>query len=151
LRFTFPEDVHFGCSKCGLCCGDTPKKTRHILLLESDAKRIAAQTKCQIKSFADETTNKAPYVYEMRKTAKEQKCVFLQNNECTVYEVRPLICRFYPFELSKVVGVYKFEVTDECPGVLSLDTLIGVGKKLGGHYFRSLLELALVEFDNCSI
>lgn len=148
MRFEYPADVCFGCSKCGLCCGDTQQKKRHVLLLKSDAERIAAQTKREIGTFAAEIEDNAPYVYEMQKNPLDGKCLFLQGNECMVYAVRPLICRFYPFELStKEEGVYVFRVTDECPGVLCQGTK-GVGKKLDAGFFRALLELACVEL-NC--
>ena len=32
--FTHPANLRFECSRCGLCCGDTAQKTRHILLLK---------------------------------------------------------------------------------------------------------------------
>jgi Fe-S-cluster containining protein len=147
LRFEYPENVRFECTKCGLCCGDTPEKTRHVLLLKTDAARIAAHTKRQIGTFANETQDKSPYVYEMHK-AQDGKCVFLQNNRCVVYNVRPLICRFYPFELLTDENVVcRSRVTDECPGVFCQDT-VGVGKKLDAHYFRVLFELARDELNS---
>ena len=150
MRFEYPADVCFGCSKCGLCCGDTQQKKRHVLLLKSDAERIAAHTKQEIDTFAAEIADKAPYVYELQKNPRDGKCLFLQGNGCKIYAVRPLICRFYPFELStKEEGVYVFRVTDECPGVLCQGTK-GVGKKLDAGFFRILLELASVEFNSRS-
>ncbi len=147
MRFDYPIDVVFSCSKCGLCCGDTKQKKRRILLVKSDAQRIATKTKRQISTFATESANQAPYVYEMQKNPDDGKCVFLRNNECNVYADRPLICRFYPFELSTDEhGVYKFRVTGECPGVFRPDTL-GVEKKLEPGFFRALLKLACAEFD----
>ena len=147
VHFDYPPDLCFGCSKCGLCCGDTPNKTRHILLLKQDATRIAAATSKETATFATETPQNAPYIYEMHKNPADQKCVFLQNNQCTIYEHRPLICRFYPFELSTTEnGVYVFRATDECPGVCATGQGVGKGK-LEERFFRVLLELARVELN----
>ena len=147
MRFEYPTDVCFNCSRCGLCCGDTQQKKRHVLLLKSDAERIAVQTKQEIESFAAEIADKAPYVYEMHKRSSDGKCLFLKDNECTVYGVRPLICRFYPFELStKEEGVFVFRVTDECPEV-SCQGNKAVGKKRDAGFFRALLELACAELQ----
>ena len=44
VDFTYPVNIKFECNRCGLCCGDTKQKTRHILLLEAEAKKIAAHT-----------------------------------------------------------------------------------------------------------
>lgn len=76
------------------------------------------------------------------KKKPDGKCVFLKNNQCIIYAQRPLICRFYPFELKTAEnGVHTFTVTVECPGVLSLDTTKG-GNVLDECYFKRLLRLA---------
>lgn len=144
----YPENVSFNCSKCGLCCGDTSKKTRHVLLPLVDAQRIAAITNQPIDNFADPVSGKEQYVYEMKKIAKG-KCIFLRDNKCTIYENRPLICRFYPFELqTNSKGVYTFAPTNECTGISS-----GEGKnaqRLSRRYFEDLLKLAETQLNGCS-
>jgi Fe-S-cluster containining protein len=134
--FRHPTDLAFECTRCGLCCGDTPNRTRHILLTQKDAEHVANATRREIGSFCTPTPENAPYIYEMNKNP-EGKCVFLQANQCTIYEARPLICRFYPFQLSMDFdGVYVFEATAECP-------VVGAGgKRLDGAFFRGLFELA---------
>jgi len=120
--------------RCGICCGDTPEKLRHPLLLDSEAERIAAFTGKPISEFASRVEGREPYTCDMKKT--EGKCVFLVGNECTIYSVRPLVCRFYPFELKAAEnGQHAFHPTDECPG-------LGKGKRLGEEHFRRLFRLA---------
>jgi len=136
MSFEYPAAVHFRCVKCGICCGDTKKKIRHILILSTEAEQIASATSQPISAFAVKIEDKAPYSYEMKKTAENGKCVFLEKNHCTIYPLRPLICRFYPFEL-KIAANQKneFLYTDECQG-------IGKGKMLGKNYFGKLFQLA---------
>ena len=137
MNFTYPTNVLFNCTKCGLCCGDTEQKTRHILLLESEVNEISAQTHQPKQTFTTEVTDKAPYTYEMKKT-NQGKCLFLKdNNDCSIYLHRPLICRFYPFELKFVhdKNQYFFDFTLECPE-------IGKGKKLLKRDFERLFILA---------
>lgn len=126
----------FYCSKCGLCCGDTKQKPRCILLLESEATDISNLTHQPKQHFANEVKNKAPYLYEMKKNS-QGKCLFLEDNNCAIYEHRPLICRFYPFELkfSQDKENYTFEFTLECPE-------IGKGKKLAKKDFEKLFTMA---------
>jgi Fe-S-cluster containining protein len=135
MSFDYPALVRFRCIKCGLCCGDTKEKTRHILLLKAEAEQIAKVTLKPISLFAFKNSGNAPYIYEMRKT-KDGKCVFLEGTKCTIYSVRPLICRFYPFEL-KVDddGKYTFFYTSECLG-------LNVGSVLSKNYFRKLFRMA---------
>ena len=138
MDFTCPVKVLFDCNRCGLCCGDTKQKTRHILLLETEAKKIAAHTSLFIADFATEIEDKLPYVYEMKKTS-EGKCVHLKSGECSIYPLRPLICMFYPFELKFVEdkGLYNFDFTLECPG-------INQGKIFDEKDFKKLFKLAQV-------
>jgi Fe-S-cluster containining protein len=143
VNFSYPQNVRFTCNHCGICCGDTARKTRHVLLLKAEAECIAMHTKQGVEGFALETEGKAPYVYEMLKNAETGKCVFHRGDGCVVYEVRPLICRFYPFSLALENGVYVFRVTDECPQA-SLTGGEG-GERLSFSYFKRLFELACAE------
>ncbi len=145
VDFIFPVNVRFACSRCGLCCGDTKQKTRHILLLETEAGKIARHTAQSINDFSIEIKDKHPYVYEMKKT-NEGQCVYLKDNQCTIYSLRPLICMFYPFELKfdEDKGLYIFEFTFECPG-------INQGAVLNQKDFKRLFELAqgkIMKTDN---
>ncbi len=138
VKIQYPNDVSFSCSKCGLCCGDTASRKRRVLMLKSDAERISQATGFPIDSFAH-LTKKQPYVYEMHKTP-DGKCMFLKDSQCTIYEYRPLICSFYPFELStNEEGTFVFTATKECPGVCRKDLKV---KPLGEPYYRALLDLA---------
>jgi Fe-S-cluster containining protein len=138
VKFTYPPAVRFHCVKCGLCCGDTKEKNRHILLLEPETEQISETVLQPASQFTVKIQGAEPYSYEMKKT-ETGNCVFLQNNRCTIYEVRPLICRFYPFELKSSHGKnYQFLFTEECPG-------IGKGRVLGEGYFRKMFRLALAK------
>jgi Fe-S-cluster containining protein len=135
MSFNYPAVVRFQCIKCGICCGDTKEKNRHILLLKAEAEQIATTTSQPTSAFTVKIKDKAPYSHEMKKT-EEGKCVFLENNCCTIYTARPLICRFYPFELKTAHdGKHTFLYTTECPG-------INKGSMLSKNYFRKLLRLA---------
>jgi Fe-S-cluster containining protein len=136
LAFNYPEGTRFECVKCGICCGDTAEKNRHILLLESEVKEISEKTGKKAADFCVEIEGSSPYGFEMRKQ-QDGKCVFLKNNQCTIYDFRPLICRFYPFELkfSEEQECYLFKVTLECPGV-------DLGKCLEEVDFKKLFALA---------
>lgn len=147
MHFDYPKNVCFTCSKCGLCCGDTSAKTRHILLLKADAEKIAIFTGQNISKFAHKIQNKRPYIYEMHKNVDTGKCIFLEDNKCTIYKYRPLICRFYPCELlTNEKGKHIFKVTLECPGICQQDP-IDTGRKLNEAHFKALLELARIELD----
>lgn len=135
MEFTYPADICFECNCCGICCADTDHKLRHILLLESEAEEISVATGKAIEDFCNESNGTAPYIYEMKKV--EGDCIFLKDNKCTNYEHRPLICRFYPFELKfdSDKDTHVFTATRECP-------MIGQGKIMTKKDFEALYALA---------
>lgn len=142
VNFDFPAALRFECTQCGICCGDTQEKTRHILLLSTEAEQIAKVTSLQIQGFAEKIKGKAPYVYEMKKTIEHGKCVFLTKRNCTIYPLRPLVCRFYPFELATAPNHrYIFRYTKECPS-------IGTGRTLSKDYFEDLFQMARLKTNN---
>jgi Fe-S-cluster containining protein len=133
-EFEYPKDVGFVCNKCAQCCGDTEDTVRHVLLLKTDATRISNEILLDCHEFAEVISGFEPYVYEMKKT-ENGKCLFLKNNRCTIYKVRPLICRFYPFELKNLGNnKYQFSYTNKCPGV-------GKGSYLKRVFFENLFSI----------
>jgi len=136
VDFTYPVNVRFSCNQCGICCGDTKQKTRHILVLEAEVNNISSQTSLDRTDFSFQIVDKSPFVYEMKKT-NEGNCVFLKENQCMIYQIRPLICEFYPFELkfNNNKQLHVFDFTFECPG-------IGQGKTFNSDEFKRLFNLA---------
>jgi Fe-S-cluster containining protein len=140
MSFNYPRGVRFQCQRCATCCGDTETRVRHILLLRFEADRISKAKSQPINEFAGEIEDHEPYVYEISKKSEERKCVFLKGNHCEIYTLRPLICRFYPFELKTTKnGKYEFSYTEECRG-------IGKGRRLGRAYFENLFQQASAGF-----
>lgn len=101
-----------------------------------EAERISNKIRKPIVDFACKTAWSEPYVFEMNKNA-DGKCVFLRDNSCSIYMMRPLICEFYPFELrANRTNGHVFSFTDECP-------CIGDGPKLNGQYFERLFDKSI--------
>lgn len=132
--FENPPKLRFRCIRCGICCGDTPQKTRHILLLKEEAEEIALTIVKPVSYFSSKVDGALPYRFEMKKNLEDGKCVFLKENRCTAYAVRPLICRFYPFGLKVEQNRHRvFYFANECPG-------IGKGRIVSENDFRRLLR-----------
>jgi Fe-S-cluster containining protein len=140
MEFDYPRNVRFRCLKCALCCGDTKNRVRSILLLKIETDCISQKTSKSLDDFAEKVEGFEPYVYRMKKT-DDGKCVFLKDNSCSIYETRPLICRFYPFQLKNIrTDRYSFEYTTECSG-------IGKGPQLEKRFFERLFK-TLIELVN---
>jgi len=114
-------------------------------MLNVEAERLAQFVGKKICDFAEKVEGKAPYVYEMRKGG-EGKCIFYADNQCSIYKLRPLVCRFYPFELTPSEGKkFKFTATCECPCVSSAGE-----DMLNEVFFRRLLRFALKELGSAA-
>jgi Fe-S-cluster containining protein len=105
-------------------------------MLEKEAERISKITSKQIEAFTIRIVGRQPYLHEMKK-GKAGKCVFLEGKNCSIYASRPLICRYYPFELKTGRNeIFLFSPTKECPS-------IGIGEVLKESYFSNLFKMAL--------
>jgi len=141
LSFTYPKHVCFKCERCALCCGDTEQKVRLILLLRVEAQNIIERTLKSIDEFTEKIEGFEPYIYVMKKT-EDGKCVFLRDRSCSIYEIRPLICRFYPFQLKNLGNDrYGFIYTSECPGIGKSSPLrMSFFKKMFKTFMESMRE-----------
>ena len=78
------------CTRCANCC-----KTMNIKLSDEDARRIAKQLNMEIDDFVETylepDDEDGPYKF------REKPCPFLGDDDrCTIYDVRPTVCREYP-------------------------------------------------------
>jgi len=79
------------CRACAECC-----RVTEVQLAERDVEHLARYLGLRPQKFLEEYTmrNKDQELI-LRRTEKEG-CVFLQGNECTVYEARPGNCEKFP-------------------------------------------------------
>jgi Fe-S-cluster containining protein len=110
-------------------------------MLKKEAEEISKQTKMDITDFCVEIINNHPYQFEMKKLDTD-KCFFLKQGLCSIYDFRPLICRCYPFELKFDEDQQKhvFIATVECASLNSGN------KRLTQAYFQRLFWLAEEKF-----
>lgn len=102
------------------------------MLLDGEVGRIAKTTGMKISEFTVEAKWGA-YTHRMKK--RNGKCPFLNGKACKIYDLRPLVCRLYPFSLEKSGNTYVFEASDDCPGV-------DLGDVVSKQEFRGMFEEA---------
>jgi len=133
-KISYPTRVTWGCHRCSGCCQDTANHSRRIRLLATEVIKISKETGIPVEQFAYETQDRT-YRYEMRKS--NGACYFLNGNRCILYDHRPLVCRFYPFEMRNEEGSLKILVAgQECVGSSN-------GQQLGEDFFRRLATEAI--------
>jgi len=108
----FVKPVGFRCLYCLDCC-----RARHVYLTLKDVERIsmAGHDPQYFVTFSVEGNN-VRFVLALREW--DLGCVFHdpETGRCTIHDVRPLICRIYPFMVSKKPLGVEGEVPFRCKG-----------------------------------
>ncbi|MBE7437509.1 MAG: YkgJ family cysteine cluster protein [Spirochaetales bacterium] len=108
------KEFHFRCTACGLCCdgqGD-------VFFSRTELAKIARFLN---KSKKDWQELKLALIQGVRKGlfvhSAGSACIFLKNNKCSIYPVRPLQCRTFPFWPSHFRSQKTLkELQKSCPG-----------------------------------
>lgn len=137
----FPQ-VKFNCTGCAVCCKDSKSRRRKILLLEGEAVEIERLSGLRKKDFSVRSGRPDAYSRRMKKIGGA--CFFLgKDKRCRIYEKRPLVCMFYPFELSEK-GEISVSRRKECEGLLE-------GSRVPRKFFEKLLIEAKRRFSRENI
>ena len=90
----FKEGLRFQCTGCGKCCTGSPG---YVFLSPSDLERLAIQSSLSIQEFADRYTQQVDDRIALIDRPNSDHCIFLINNQCSVYGARPEQCRTFPW------------------------------------------------------
>jgi Fe-S-cluster containining protein len=106
----FNRDL-FSCTRCGKCCGDVV-----IPLTKEDVRRIEGAGH---SGFYTDT-----WIGTKVMLMRDGKCLFYGNGGCSIYDIRPRICREFPF--TKILGVIPYGRTwHYCEGMQNAKRIIG--------------------------
>lgn len=87
-----PHDV-FRCRRCGACC----RWPGAVRLFAADVERLAAALGLETGAFTERFCRLAPNrAHLVLAERADGACVFLEGNDCRVYEARPTQCRAFP-------------------------------------------------------
>lgn len=98
------REVGFECDCCGKCC--TSEYNDHVFLMDEDTLRIAenmGMDYLQPAPYYDFCDNLGRF-YVMGYALKSKtngNCIFYTENKCEHYDIRPAICRIYPYMLHR--------------------------------------------------
>lgn len=114
-RINISTPVKFKCQKdCSNCCTVSGGM---VLISEKDLKKMSKYLKVSQDEFlVNFTYRKGKYLCLMDKDEKD--CIFLKDNRCTIYPVRPIQCRTFPFWPQNVKSEKRWQIiSEECPGI----------------------------------
>ena len=98
--------VRFQCTGCGACC----KRPGVVEFTPLDILRISQYLEMSQEEFTQTylSLNTDGWIVNVE---DEQPCLFLDDNQCTIHDVKPEQCRSYPFwpEIIKTRYTWKAE------------------------------------------
>ncbi|MES2274096.1 MAG: YkgJ family cysteine cluster protein [Chlamydiota bacterium] len=111
----FADGLRFGCTGCGKCCTGSPG---YVYLSLQDLERFSAHFKITQEEFMKKYTRFVDDQYALLDKPGSDDCLFLQNNQCTVYEARPTQCRTFPWWIHNLRGPEDWEeASKRCEGI----------------------------------
>ncbi len=111
--YFFDQGLRFTCQQCGGCCVGEPGT---IYVSPAEIEAIAASINLSVDDVI------AQYLYPFRdsysiKEDAQGRCLFFDEG-CTIYDLRPLQCRTYPFWFSNLRSEERWHsVERQCPGI----------------------------------
>ena len=110
----YKDGLGFECQRCGKCCGGQPG---FVWITEEDISNIASA----LGMTAEEAMQRCARRIGSRLSLKEKPdadCILLEKGACTVYEVRPVQCRTFPFWPLNLASPETWEgLARKCPGI----------------------------------
>ena len=131
----YADGLRFSCTQCGNCCSGDPG---YVWVDERELVTMAKHLQLELTEFLKQFVRQVGNRYSLVEH-ESGECVFLdpKTRGCTVYEVRPVQCRTWPFWSSNLQSETSWQETcRECPGA-------GTGKL----YSLESIELARNERD----
>ena len=128
----YKQGLHFGCTECGQCCSH-PEGV--VELTSDELTALADYLGIDEGEFRERYISKGQNddVFELQ-SHKNGDCIFLEDERCQVYEVRPLQCRTYPFWPEIVKSSFRWNAAArDCPG-------IGQGRLYSGQEIEALVK-----------
>lgn len=114
----YSEGLRFECTGCGDCCSGS---SGYVWLNEDEIVAIADYLKLTLDEFAQRFLRRVRGRYallENRVSHEIYDCVFLKNNKCQIYPVRPTQCKTFPWWPQHLLSKEEWEAAaQECEGI----------------------------------
>jgi uncharacterized protein len=90
----YKEGLRFKCTGCGRCCTGSPG---FVWITEEEIKTAAEYLKISPREFSIKYIRRLENKMSLVEHSKTYDCVFLKENRCQIYSVRPKQCRTFPW------------------------------------------------------
>ncbi|NQT84968.1 YkgJ family cysteine cluster protein [bacterium] len=113
-RKWYAEGLRFECQRCGACCAGQPG---YVWVTPPEAARMASWLGMPRVEFAGKYLRNAGS-HDSLIELPDGRCIFYADKRCTIYRVRPVQCRTFPFWRSIIASPEAWRRCQEkCPGM----------------------------------
>lgn len=88
------DGLRFKCTGCGKCCTGSPG---YVFLSEKDSTQLENHFQLSKEEFAEKYTHQIDGIKTLLDRPNSSDCIFLKDNQCSVYDARPTQCRTFPW------------------------------------------------------
>lgn len=107
----FEGGLRFQCEQCGKCCG--PGALR---MYEAEVRGIATYLRLDFEHVVELYGLKK--IGDLYETVATEHCIFQRGKKCSIYPIRPVQCRTFPFWPENMLGADEWEgLANYCPGI----------------------------------
>ncbi len=113
----YEKGLRFECQKdCSGCCGGSPG---YVFVNENEIETIRQHLGISRKDFIENYTKAVEDRISLLDVEKDNwNCVMLKKGKCTIYGIRPMQCRTFPFWPRNIVSKEAWtDLKQDCPGV----------------------------------
>ena len=113
----YQRGLKFECQKdCSHCCGGSPG---YVWLSQHDIDTISEHLQISTSEFIANYTKKMGPNYSLIDLEDDNwNCILLKNGKCSIYNIRPMQCRTYPFWPQNIESERAWkEQQNSCPGI----------------------------------
>lgn len=90
----YSTGLRFKCTGCGQCCTGSPG---YVWITEEEIEQIAEHLQMTVEQFCQKYIRQVGSRLSLLEHPKTFDCVFLKDNRCQIYPVRPKQCRTFPW------------------------------------------------------
>jgi len=90
----YADGLRFECTQCGQCCTGAPGYT---WVSKEEIATIAEHLGMNVETFSNAYIRRVDTRFSLLEHPKSYDCVFLKDNKCSIYSVRPKQCQTFPW------------------------------------------------------
>jgi Fe-S-cluster containining protein len=90
----YSEGLNFACTGCGECCTGAPG---YVWVTPEEIVAIAEHMSMSVEAFSSRYVRKVGDRFSLTENKRTYDCDFLTGKQCSIYPVRPVQCRTFPW------------------------------------------------------